>query len=392
MSPDARAGRVAADFQSRFGSVPKVYRAPGRVNLIGEHTDYSGGLVMPVAIDLFAWVALRSRPDRTIRAYSATMDDTREFTIGADEPDAGWGRYVQGVALALEDSGYAVSGADILIDSDVPLGSGLSSSAALEVAFGLALSSEAGFEIEKTQLAKICQRAENQYVGVQCGIMDQMAAACGEPGHALKIDCASLECESLPIPAGVRIIVANTMVRHAHGAGEYNRRREELEAGLRALGDGAGIAQPRDLTAEQVEAADLPEIPRKRVRHVMTENARVEQAAAALATGDLVLFGRLMAQSHRSLRDDYEVSCPELDAMVEAAAGAPGLRGTRMTGGGFGGCTVSLVDEPDVDDFRAHVARGYRAAVGRDPAFHVCSAAAGARVVEVPARRALKKA
>ena len=383
MSADPRARRLSAEFRQRFGSEPRVYRAPGRVNLIGEHTDYSGGLVMPVAIDLFTWVAVNPRPDRMVRAHSKTMGQTREFSLGGNVAEGGWTRYLQGVAAALEDAGYAASGADLLIDSDVPLGSGLSSSAALEVALGLAFASEAGHDIESTSLAKICQRAENHYVGVQCGIMDQMAAACGQPGHALMIDCESLACTPLPLPAAVRIVVANTMVRHAHGTGEYNRRREELEAGLHALGDGAGLAHPRRLTVGQVEAADIPEIPRRRVRHVVTENSRVEQAAVALAGNDFASLARLMAQSHESLRDDYEVSCVELDAMVEAAQRAPGVRGTRMTGGGFGGCTVSLVDESEVDAFRACVAREYRGAFGRDPALHVCSAAPGVQAVEL---------
>ena len=384
MSSSPRAVRLAADFYRRFGSSPRVYRAPGRVNLIGEHTDYSGGLVMPAAIDLFTWVAIHRRRDRTLRAYSTTMGEEREFPLGGREFAPGWGRYAQGVAAALEDAGYSLDGADILIDSDVPAGSGLGSSAALEVALGLALASESGREIEKTPLALICQRAENHYAGVQCGIMDQMAAACGKAGHALKIDCANLAFERLPIPSDIRIVVANTMVRHAHAAGEYNRRREELEAGLRGLGDGTRPAEARSLTPGGVAAADLPEIPRQRVRHVVTENARVNQAAAALAKGDLASFGRLMAQSHESLRGDYEVSCAELDAMVEAARRAPGLRGTRMTGGGFGGCTVSLVDASKVDEFIAHVRHGYRAAVGRDPVFHACSAADCARAAGAP--------
>ena len=388
MSADTRAGRLAAEFRQRFGSEPRVYRAPGRVNLIGEHTDYSGGLVMPVAIDLFTWLAANPRPDRMVRAYSKTMGESHEFALDADTAEAGWARYLQGVAAALEDAGHRVSGADLLIDSDVPLGSGLSSSAALEVALGLAFASEAGHEIERTDLAKICQRAENHYVGVQCGIMDQMAAACGQPGHALMIDCENLACTPLPLPPDVRIIVANTMVRHAHGTGEYNRRREELEAGLQALGDEAGPAQARLVTAGQVEAADIPDVPRRRVRHVVTENGRVEQAAVALTHNDFSSLARLMAQSHRSLRDDYEVSCPELDAMVEAAQRAPGVRGTRMTGGGFGGCTVSLVDESEVDAFKVHVAREYRDAVGRVPALHVCSAAPGAQAVALHASTA----
>ena len=383
MSSDANAVRLSADFQKRFGSTPRIYRAPGRVNLIGEHTDYSGGLVMPAAIDLFTWAAIRPRRDRTICAYSKTMDEAREFPLDRAEPEAGWGRYLQGVAMALADAGYAVAGANLLIDSDVPLGSGLSSSAALEMVLGLALAAESGHQIEKTHLATICRQAENRYVGVQCGIMDQMAAACGQPGHVLMIDCESLACTPLPLPPDVRIVVANTMVRHTHGTGEYNHRREELEAGLRALGDGAALAQPRHVTVEQVEAADIPEVLRKRVRHVVTENTRVEQAAAALTNSDFSLLARLMAQSHQSLRDDYEVSCPELDAMVEAARHAPGVRGTRMTGGGFGGCTVSLVDESEVDAFKVHVTREYRDAVGRDPTLHVCSAAAGAQAVEL---------
>ena len=383
MSQDLRIGRLVADFNRRFGGLPRVYRAPGRINIIGEHTDYSGGYVMPAAIDLFTWVAIRLRRDGVVRGYSTRMEQPCEFQIKGGEVPPGWVRYVKAVILALGQAGCEIPGVDFLIDSDLPIGSGLGSSAALEVALGLAFTSESGCKLGRVPLAQICQKAENEFVGVQCGIMDQMASACGEPGYGIGIDCTDLTIERFAIPRGVRIVVADTMVSHAHGTGEYNRRREELEAGLGALGHHGDLGWVRQLTMDDVNAATLPEILLKRVRHVVSENTRVKRLGIALRNGDLATVGDLMAQSHESLRDDYEVSCPELDAMVTAGQNAPGLLGTRKTGGGFGGCTVSLVDDSKVDVFTNYVAHEYRAVVGLDPIFYVCTAAAGAVPVTV---------
>ncbi len=352
---------------------------------------------MPVALDLFTRVAIRARPDRRIIASSDALAGLCEFdldeTASERSPAAragaspAWSRYIQGVAVMIERTGYRLRGADMLIASDVPVGSGLSSSAALEVATAFALLAEASdaaeaFKIDPSELAKICLRAENEFAGVQCGIMDQMAAAACTADHALLLDCRSLSFRHLPVPAGAKIVVANTMVQHAHGGGEYNVRRGECEQSANLLSQARG----EEVTLRDLTPADLPEAARclperllKRVRHVVTENERVQQSAKALERNDAATFGTLMNASHDSLRDDYEVSCPELDRMVSVARQADGVFGSRMTGGGFGGCTVSLVAAGRVEEFVRFVSQGYFASTGIEPWMHVCSASSGVR-------------
>lgn len=395
-TPEQRGEQLRSRFLERYGEEPRVYHAPGRVNLIGEHTDYSDGFVMPVALDLFTRVAVRPRTDRRISASSEAVAGRCEFDLDqAGEPsraaradaNPAWSRYVQGVAVMIERAGYRLRGADVLVSSDVPVGSGLSSSAALEVATAFALLAEASgapeaFEMDPSALAKICLRAENEFVGVQCGIMDQMAAASCIAHHALLLDCRSLSSRNLPIPQDVRIVVANTMVRHEHGEGEYNVRCKECADSARILSQARGTA----LSLRDLQPVDLPEagrlLPEKlfhRVRHVVTENDRVQQSAQALEAGDVSTFGTLMNESHDSLKDDYEVSCPELDRMVDLARGMGGVFGSRMTGGGFGGCTVSLVTADRVEGFVRSVARGYFDSTGIQPWMHVCTASSGVR-------------
>ena len=361
-----------------------TYRAPGRVNLIGEHTDYNDGFVMPVAIDRFTTVTIAPRADRLLMVRSAHFPDL--LSIDLDRPGGGpqgtWGDYVRGVAAVLERQGFRLRGGDLTIESDVPIGAGLSSSAALEVAVGYGLLDTAGYAIDRTALARACQAAEHEFAGMRCGLMDQFIACHGRAGQALMLDTRSLDAAWLPIPNGVAVIVCNTMTKHALTTDGYNERRADCEAGVRGL----AIRMPRiralrDVTVDDLAANQdaLPATIYRRCRHVVTENARVEAAAAALAAGDLVALGGLMRASHDSMRDDFEISTPELDVMVEAALGADGTIGARMTGGGFGGCTVNLVRADRAAAFEAHVRARFEAATGRVPEIYTCVASDGAR-------------
>ncbi|HEY3355198.1 MAG TPA: galactokinase [Polyangia bacterium] len=375
------AGLVAA-FRVRFGAAPRLFRAPGRVNLIGEHTDYNGGFVLPAAIDRETHVAAAPRADRRLVLRSLDVAGEREHDLEAPAPAArDWSTYVVGVARVLEAQGLRLPGADLMIAGDVPLGAGLSSSASLEVAAALALLGLAGAARDGVELARVCQAAENEHVGARCGIMDQFAAVHGRAGAALLLDCRTLAWEPVPLPAGVALVICNTMVKHTLAAGEYNVRRAECEDSVRRLARvRPGVRALRDLTPADLPAceADLAPALARRCRHVVTENARVLEAAAALRAGDLARLGALMQASHASLRDDYAVSCDELDAMVRAATATPGCLGARMTGGGFGGCTVNLVREDAVAAFRDAVTRRYRHETGIAAEVYVCRAAAGA--------------
>ena len=373
-------------FRSLYGSQPKIYQAPGRVNLIGEHTDYNQGFVMPAAIDFSTWVAIAPRRDRKLTVRSENFSESVEFDL--DETTAHgrghWSDYPFGVALKLEQGGLKLTGANMLVRGEVPIGSGLSSSAAIEVATGFALLEDSEAKIDRLELAKVCQQAENEFVGMRCGVMDQFISCFGEAGHALMLDCRSLQAQQLALPDEVKLVVCNTMVKHELASSEYNARRAECEEGVNLLaGKISGLRSLRDLILNDLERfrSALPEVVYRRCRHVVSENHRVIEAAAALTRGDLPLFGRLMAASHQSLRDDYEVSCEELDTMVALANEAEGTYGARMTGGGFGGCTINLVEMNCVDQFKQSVARGYAEATGREPEIYVCSAAQGAERV-----------
>jgi galactokinase len=374
--------QLVGAFRREFGGEPRLYRAPGRVNLIGEHTDYNDGFVLPAALELATFAAVSPRPDRRLRVRSLLMEETLEFDL--DEADArprkDWSDYVRGVAIMLERAGHRLTGADLLIWSEVPLGSGLSSSAALEVAVGYALVSAAGLTIDLTALALSCQRAENEFVGMRCGIMDQFIACHGAARRALLLDCRSLEWRLVPLDPKARLLICNSMVRHSHAASGYNDRRRDCEQGVALLSKALpGIKALRDVTIDQLEehAALLPPVVYRRCRHIVTENDRTVRAAAALEAGDLALVGRLMAESHVSMRDDFEISCREVDAMVEIASRVPGVFGARMTGGGFGGCTISLVEADAVEGFKDTVVRAYREATGLDPTIFTCSPGAG---------------
>ena len=377
------AAELRRAFQSRWAITPRIFRAPGRVNLIGEHTDYNEGFVMPVAIDYSTWVAAGPRMDRVLSVYSENFSEGREFPLddGGPQRRNDWSDYVRGVAITLERAGHRLRGTNLLIRGVVPIGAGLSSSAALEIATTLALLGVSRINLDRTEIARLGQRSENEFVGALCGIMDQFIACFGMAGHAVVLDCRSLEYRLAPLPPGVRLVVGNTMVHHAIAGGEYNRRRAECQDGVRHLTRALPHIQSlRDVTLDELNrhGSDLPDAIFRRCRHVITENARVQQAAAALSDGDLGRFGRLMGESHASLRDDYQVSCVELDTMVAIAQEQPGVYGSRMTGGGFGGCTIHLVREDNVEGFCATVSRRYHEATGREPVIHVTNAAGGA--------------
>jgi galactokinase len=373
-------------FRQEFAGEPRLYRAPGRVNLIGEHTDYNDGFVLPAALEQSTFVAAAARRDRRLRVHSLHIGATVEYELDdpAPSPRHDWSDYVRGVAIMLQRAGHRLVGADLLIDSDVPIGSGLSSSAALEVSTGYALLDRAGLAVDRTQLALCCQRAENEFVGMRCGIMDQFISCHGAAGHALLLDCRSLAFKLAPIEPSVRLVICNSMVRHELAAGEYNLRRAECERGVALLAAALpGIRALRDVSMARLaaHAAALPELTLRRCRHVVAENDRVLRAGAALEAGQVEEFGRLMNESHRSMRDDYEISCRELDVLVELAWRVEGVLGSRMTGGGFGGCTVSMVRADAVERFRASLAAGYAAATGITPDILVCSPGDGVSVV-----------
>ncbi|MFZ0320187.1 MAG: galactokinase [Candidatus Sulfotelmatobacter sp.] len=377
---------LLAKFQERFRSSGSVYRAPGRVNLIGEHTDYNDGFVLPAAIGFPCWVAAGRRNDRKLVFHSETFGESVETNIdNLDELRTGkWADYCVGVAWALERSGYLLNGANLYILSEVPMGAGLSSSAALEVAVGYALLDVAAHAIDPTKLALLCQRAENEFVGARCGIMDQFVSCHGRAGAALFLDCRSLDFCLAPIPAEVRLVICNTMVRHNLAAGEYNARRAECESGIRLLSTRLpGIRALRDVSIADLESNRdlLGETVHRRCRHVVSENLRTMDAAIALQHGDVGALQGLMAASHQSLRDDFAVSCRELDLMVELAMQQAGVLGARMTGGGFGGCTINLVNAAHVGEFSKRVATGYESATGLRPDIYLSEPSKGAERV-----------
>jgi galactokinase len=376
---------LAVEFQARFGCVPQIYRAPGRVNLIGDHTDYNDGFVLPAAIDFSCYAAVSRRTENEFVIFSQNRNETVNVSEGFLVPDSfpTWSRYLIGVVQQLQNSGFHLSGANILVSSDVPMGAGLSSSAAIEVSTAYALLGLFGNEIEPTRVALLCQKAENDFVGARSGIMDQFASCHGRAHHALFLDCRSLDYKTIPVRRRIRLVICNTMVQRelASAASQYNARRAECEEGVRILAASSpNVRALRDVSLADLEKhrGQLPPVVYKRCRHVVTENDRVIQMVSALKSGEMDRIGKLMAESHRSLSDDYEVSCPELDLMVGLAVHQEGVCGARMTGAGFGGCTVNLVEAGSVEQFQARVAAAYSAATGRRPEIYVCEASEGA--------------
>jgi galactokinase len=378
--------QIAIDLAERFfrqhGCKPAVFRAPGRVNLIGEHTDYNDGFVLPMAISLATYIAAAPRSDRRLRAESLAFKETAEFAL--DDPQERrrhWSDYVFGVALALERAGFRLKGADLMIDSDLPMGAGLSASAALEVCVAEALTALAGLAMERTELALLCQRAENDFVGAQCGIMDQLICACAVEGSALLIDCRSLAAKPVAIDPRARILVCDSMVRHELASGEYNLRRRDCEDAAAALAEALpGIKALRDVSEAELAEHGARLVPQllRRARHVVSENARALRFAEAMAAGDLAECGQLMFASHASLARDFEASCEELDLLVALARQMPGLIGARMMGGGFGGSTINLVDAASAATFAERLGAAYADAGGKAPGLFWCSPSAGA--------------
>ncbi len=360
-----------------------VSRAPGRVNLIGEHTDYNDGFVMPGAIGAYTWVAAGTRADRVLRAFSSRYEE--ETVLSLDDlggpPRKHWSDFIRGVAATLQSAGYKLAGANLVIQGEVSPGAGLSSSASLEVAVALALTQLAVVPVPRLELARLCQKAEHGYVGTRCGLMDQFAVCFGVAGNALMLDCRSLEYKLLPVPQDFRLVVCNSMVRHDLASGEYNLRRRDCETGLKLLkAHLPAICALRDITMEDLERHQrvFPETVYRRCRHVVAENRRVLKACDALEAGDAEQFGRLMHESHASLRDDYEVSCRELDLLVELAPSFDGVFGARMMGGGFGGCTINLVRTDCAAAFQNGLSQEYFDKTGIAPEVSVCELAQGA--------------
>jgi galactokinase len=381
--------RIKKEFTNRFDDHPRIFRAPGRVNLIGEHTDYNDGFVMPFAIDRATIVAGTSRPDRTIEAVALDMNDSALIDLDAEpqKERKSWIDYVEGTARCIEDKFGRISGARILITSDVPIGSGLSSSAALETSVGFALLSLSGIEIDRKKLAFAAQQAEHEYAGIRSGIMDQFASSFGKKGSAMLLDCRSLETEQIPFETPDTItIVCDTKVEHSLASSEYNKRRQECEEGVEVLKRFyPQIKALRDISIEQLEEhkRELSDVVYRRCRHVVTENERTLRAAGHFKHKDLDAAGELMFQSHRSLRDDYEVSCKELDELVEIASRTEGVYGARMTGGGFGGCTVNIVKREIADEFVRAATEGFSSKFGQEPGIYQFQAADGASEMTV---------
>ncbi len=378
--------RTTSAFTRHFGHLPTLHlRAPGRVNLIGEHTDYNDGFVLPCAIDFDTRIAAAPRPDRQVRVCACDYGDALDqFDLDAPilaRPDAPWANYVRGVVQVLLAKGLNLGGMDLAIAGNVPQGAGLSSSASLEVAVAQAFNVLHNSELlSPTDIALVAQKAENSFVGVNCGIMDQLISACGQADHALLIDCRSLSTQAVPLPAGLAVVIVHSHVQRGLVGSEYNTRRQQCEAAAAHY----GVKALRDIDIARLErdAAGLDAVVLRRARHIVSENQRTLDAAQALATGDLQRLGQLMAASHDSMRDDFEITVPPIDhlvAILQAAIGPQG--GARMTGGGFGGCAVALLPEALVPTARAAVAAQYRAPHGDAATVYVCHASAGVGVV-----------
>ena len=398
MNPSA--GDLIRQFHQVFGGEPgpgngphqhrvHVIRAPGRVNLIGEHTDYNDGFVFPMAIEPQVQLICRAREDGVVRLVSSVYPgQVVEFSVQKqiERGEPAWANYSRGTAAEMVAAGIPLVGMDCLLTNTLPVGGGLSSSAAIEVGTALALLTVAGQEMDRGRIALLSQKAEHEFAGVPVGIMDQTAVAFGKAGHAMLLDCRDLSKQFIPIdPRDLRVVIANTMVKHELTGGEYAKRRKECEEGVAFFRkSNPSVKALRDVTLAQVEAAEgaLPDVIFRRCRHVVSENARTTAAAAQLSRQQYDQAGELMVESHHSLRDDYEVSCPELDFLVDEAMKAKGVYGARMTGGGFGGCIVALTQPRAVEPLIEHLRRTYRAKFKIDPTVFATTATAGASVIE----------
>jgi galactokinase len=372
---------------ARFGAEPAIFVAPGRVNLIGEHTDYAEGFVMPAAINFATLAGISPRTDGKIQIYSENYGEEKTFDAAA-LPAKGtkhWSDYPLGVVAILRGEGHKIPAFSLSIWSDVPLGSGLSSSAALEVATALAVMGLIDASYAGPVLARLCQRAENEFVGANCGIMDQFISVNGKENHALLLDCRDLSYKLAPIPDHVALVIANTMVKHSVAGGDYPTRRRESEAACAVIASHRpGVKFLRDATLADLDKWGNEMEPKSlmRARHVISENLRTRAACEALLRGDMKELGRLMGEAHRSYSKDFEGSCVEADAMVELAQDLPGLIGARLTGGGFGGCTVNLVEQSEAGKFAESLGARYAAKTGIEPQIHICHASGGAHRLE----------
>jgi galactokinase len=369
---------VVEVFARRFGGPPVwLARAPGRVNLVGEHTDYNEGFVLPMAIDRAAWIAFRPRPDGRVHLFSLQFGEATEFDLGGlSKTGPAWAQYVKGVAWSLGEDGQALRGFEGVLAGDVPIGAGLSSSAAVELAAARALAASSALAWEPKAMALRAQRAENSWVGMRCGIMDQLASAAAVAGSALLIDCRSLDTTLVPLPPAASVVVLDTSTRRALVDSAYNERRAQCEEAARGL----GVTALRDVTPEELAGSvvALEATVRRRARHVVSENARTLAAAEAMRSGDAAALGRLLDASHKSLREDFDVSSPALEAMVACAQSDGAAYGARLTGAGFGGCAVALVHRAEAEAFSARVQAAFRERTGLTPQAYVCQPAAGA--------------
>lgn len=369
--------QVKKSFAEYFHEEPTLLvRAPGRVNLIGGHTDYNDGFVLPIAIDRAVWIALRARPDRQVVVHSTDFEETGEFSLDDLQRGQGWLEYLKGMAQTLQQAGYTLRGWEGVMAGDVPIGAGLSSSAATEMAVARAFMAVSGFDWDPVRMAAAGQRCENEWIGVNSGIMDQMASALAQAGQALFLDCRTLAYEQVPLPQGLAVVVMDTATRRGLVGSAYNQRRSQCEAAAHVL----GVKALRDANLDQLQAEEdkMDEITFRRARHIITENQRVLHAVQAMHAGEVVRLGRLLDASHASLRDDFEVSNLALDQMVACARQQAGYLGARMTGAGFGGCAVALVREADQQAFVGHVLDCYHRTSGLEPNLYPCQASQGA--------------
>ncbi|MDP1544479.1 MAG: galactokinase [Anaerolineales bacterium] len=371
---------LASQFAAHFNAKPSfIVRAPGRVNLIGEHTDYNDGFVLPMAIDHGIWLALRPRSDDQVRIAALDLETESAFELHSLTRGNGWIEYAKGVANELLKAGYPLNGFDAVMTGDVPRGAGLSSSAAVELAIARAFAAVSNFEWDAPKMARLAQKAENEWVGVNCGIMDQMASAACREGHALFLDCRSLEIQHAPLPKGVSVVILDTSTRRGLVESAYNERRSQCEEAARWF----GVQALRDVSIDEFNTKikselGLSEVALKRARHIITENARVLEAMEVMKAGSVKRLGELFNASHASLRDDFEVTNDALNIMVTCAQEQDGCFGARMTGAGFGGCAVALVEEKKAEAFANAVASAYRRRSGMEASVYVCKASAGA--------------
>ena len=373
---------IVEGFKSRFGSYPEfAARSPGRVNLIGEHTDYNDGFVLPIAIDRELWISFRSRPDRKIQVVPDKSDERLEFGLDSIIKGSGWIEYIKGVAVNLQKAGYPLSGWEGVISSDIPIGAGLASSAALELAAARVMLQISGMPWDPTKMAELCQNAERSWVGVHCGIMDQMVVARSRKGHAFFLDCRTLEGQDVSLPNYFTIFVLDTATRRNLASSAYNERRDQCEEAARLL----GVTALRDINMSELlsQGNKLTETLLKRARHVISENERVIQVMDACSSGNLELVGKLVNESHESLKNDFEVSSGAMNAIVDAARRQTGCLGARLTGAGFGGCAIAIVDSAHVEGFEENAGALYKQFTGLDAKIYLCQASDGTSILSI---------